>query len=88
MQITLDENDLALTSAETKATYEEIKDYILKEYGVHVSNLYISQVRNKYGLPTGKNYNLKKSNKYHVPNCPPEKEKLILDALRHFQMIA
>lgn len=88
VQITLDENDLALTSAETKATYEEIKDYILKEYGVHVSNLYISQVRNKYGLPTGKNYNLKKSNKYHVPNCPPEKEKLILDALRHFQMIA
>ena len=88
VQITLDENDLALTSAETKATYEEIKDYILKEYGVHVSNLYISQVRNKYGLPTGKNYNLKKSNKYHVPNCSPEKEKLILDALRHFQMIA
>ena len=50
-----------MTSAESKATYAEIKDYILKEHGLKVSNLYISQVKRKCGIEVGENYNLAKS---------------------------
>ena len=50
----MDENDLYLTSAETRATYKELQEYVFNTYGVKVSTLYISQVRNKYGLPTQK----------------------------------
>ncbi|MDD6655707.1 MAG: 23S rRNA methyltransferase [Lachnospiraceae bacterium] len=53
MELELDELDA--TSAESKATYSEIKDYVLKEHGLKVSNLYISQVKRKCGIEVGKN---------------------------------
>ena len=59
VEIELDELDL--TSAESKATYAEIKDYVLKEYGLEVSNLYISQIKRKCGIEVGENYNLCKA---------------------------
>ena len=59
VEIELDELDL--TSAESKATYAEIKEYVLKEHGLKVSNLYISQVKRKCGIEVGENYNLPKS---------------------------
>jgi 23S rRNA (uracil1939-C5)-methyltransferase len=85
IDLTLDELDI--TSAESKATYEEIKDYVQKNFALKVSSLYISQVKRKLGLEVGKNYNLPKSDNPAVPECPPEKEKAIIEALQHFGMI-
>ncbi len=59
--VELDLDELDVTSAEMKATYAEIKEYVLKEHGLKVSNLYISQVKRKSGLEVGENYNLAKS---------------------------
>ena len=78
-------DELDVTSAESKATYAEIKDYVLKEHGLKVSNLYISQVKRKCGIEVGENYNLPKSEDSKQP--PVEKEKAIKDALVHFGMI-
>lgn len=85
VEIELDELDL--TSAESKATYEEIKDYVLKEHGLKVSSLYISQVKRKCGIEVGENYNLPKSEDSRQPQCPVEKEKAIMDALEYFGMV-
>ena len=85
VEIELDELDL--TSAESKATYKEIQEYVLKEHGLKVSNLYISQVKRKCGIEVGENYNLPKSEDSRQPQCPEEKEKAIKDALEHFGMI-
>lgn len=85
--VDLDLDELDVTSAESKATYAEIKDYVLKEHGLKVSNLYISQVKRKCRLEVGENYNLAKSEDAKQPNCPEEKEKAIVDALKHFGMI-
>ena len=73
VEIELDELDL--TSAESKATYKEIQEYVLKEHGLKVSNLYISQVKRKCGIEVGENYNLPKSEDSRQPQCPEEKEK-------------
>lgn len=81
-------DDLDVTSAETKATYAKIKDYVLKEHGLKVSNLYISQVKRKCGLEVGENYNLAKSEDVKQPNCPEEKEKAIREALKYFGMVS
>lgn len=88
IEVDLDLDELDVTSAEMKATYAEIKDYVLKEHGLKVSNLYISQVKRKCGLEVGENYNLAKSEDAKQPNCPEEKEKAILEALKHFGMIS
>ena len=85
VEIELDELDL--TSAESKATYAEIKDYVLKTHGLKVSSLYISQVKRKCGIEVGENYNLPKSEDSRQPQCPVEKEKAIKDALEHFGMV-
>ena len=85
VEIELDELDL--TSAESKATYKEIQEYVLKVHGLKVSNLYISQVKRKCGIEVGENYNLPKSENSRQPQCPAEKEKAIRDALEHFGMV-
>ena len=76
-----------MTTAESKATYKEIQEYVLKEHGLKVSNLYISQVKRKCGIEVGENYNLPKLEDSRQPQCPLEKEKAIKDALKHFGMI-
>lgn len=84
IEVDLDLDKLDVTSVETKATYAEIKEYVLKEYGLKVSNLFISQIKRKCGLEVGKNYNLAKSEDAKQPNCPEEKEKAIVDAMNVF----
>ena len=84
-KIDLDEQDL--TASEAHPTYEEIKAYIQKEYGVKVSSLYISQVKRKLGLEVGESFNKPKSENVKQPQCPPDKEKIIIEALKHFKMI-
>ena len=87
IEIEVKMDELDLTSAESKATYDEIKAYVLEKHGLKVSSLYISQVKRKCGLDVGQNYNLSKKEDAKVPQCPPEKEAAIMDALKHFQMI-
>ena len=87
IEIDLDLDELDATSAELKATYQEIKDYVLKEFDLKVSNLYISQVKRKCGIEVGENYNLPKSENARVPQCPKEKEDAIKAALKYFAMI-
>ena len=87
IEIDLDLDELDATSAETKATYQEIKDYVLKEFGLKVSNLYISQIKRKFGIEVGENYNLPKTENPKVPQCPKEKEDAIKAALKCFAMI-
>lgn len=87
IEIDLDLDELDATTAETKATYEEIKAYVWDKHHLKVSSLYISQVKRKCGLEVGQNYNLSKSENPKVPKCPPEKEAVIMGALKHFQMI-
>ena len=83
----LDLDELDATSAEKKATYEEIKAWVWEHHQLKVSSLYISQVKRKCGLEVGKNYNLSKSDNPKVPQCPKEKEDAIMEALRAFKMI-
>ncbi len=76
----------AQTEAET-ATYEQIKDYVREQTGFRVSTLYISQVKRKCGLEVGESYNKSKSEDAKQPQCTPEKEAAIMQALRHYGMI-
>jgi len=87
IEIEVKMDELDLTSAESKATYEEIKAYVLEHTGLKVSYLYIAQVKQKYGIIERENYNKPKSEDARQPQCPPEKEKAITEALRHFGMI-
>ena len=87
IEVELQMDELDLTSAESKATYEEIKDYVLEHTGLKVSSLYIAQVKEKCGIIERANYNLPKSENSRQPKCPPEKEKAIRDALEHFRMV-
>ena len=87
INVELEMDELDLTAAESKATYEEIKDYVLKQSGLKVSNLYIAQVKQKCGIIERTNYNLPKSDNSRQPKCPPEKEAVIREALKHFRMI-
>ena len=87
IEVELNLDELDLTAAESKATYDEIKAYVLEKYDLKVSSLYISQVKRKCGLEVGQNYNLSKKEDAKVPQCPLEKEAAIMEALKYFQMI-
>lgn len=80
-------DELDVTAAETKATYEEIREYVKEHTGLNVSDLYIAQVKQKCGIKERANYNKPKSENSRQPKCPSEKEKAIRDALKHFKMI-
>ena len=88
INVTIELDDMDITSAETKATYDEIKEYVFEHNaGMKVSNLYISQVKRKCGIEVGKNYNLPKNEDSRQPQCPEDKERAIVEALKHFKMI-
>ena len=77
-----------ITSAETKATYDEIKKYVAEHNdGMKVSNLYIAQIKRKCGIEVRENFNLPKSEDSRQPRCPKEKEDAIVEALKVYQMI-
>ena len=87
IQVGIDLDDMDITPAESKASYGEIKDYVFQHTGLKVSCLYIAQVKAKHGIIERECYNKPKSEGNHIPQCPPEKEKAIEEALNHFQMI-
>ena len=87
INVTIELDDMDITSAETKATYDEIKKYVAEHNaGMKVSNLYISQVKRKCGIEVGKNYNLPKNEDSRQPQCPEDKESAIVEVLKHFKM--
>ena len=87
INVTIELDDMDITSAETKATYDEIKKYVAEHNaGMKVSNLYISQVKRKCGIEVGKNYNLPKNENSRQPQCPEDKESAIVEALKHCKM--
>lgn len=79
--------DMDLTELRGKATYAQVKEYILNEFGLKVSSLYIAQVKKKCGIETGENHNLPKSEGARQPQVTPEKEEAIMKAFRHFGII-
>ena len=87
IDVKVDMDELDVTSAETKATYEEIKAYVLEQTGLQVSNLYIAQVKRECGIIERENYNNPKSEESRQPQCPEEKRKAIMEALKHFGMV-
>ena len=88
VNVKLDMDEMDLTAAESKATYEEIKKYVAEHNdGMKVSNLYIAQIKQKHGIIERENYNKPKSEKSGQPECPKEKEIAIEEALKYFQMI-
>lgn len=84
---TLDCGELGLTASEAKATYAQIRKYVSEKFGAKVFSLYIAQVKRKYGLDLGKNYNVSKKTNARVPVCPKDKEGFIVDALKHYKML-
>lgn len=86
IEVKIELDDMDLTKAEGMATYAEIKQYVMENAGLNVSQLLIAQVKRKYGLIERMNYNVG-NGKSRVPQVTPEKEKAIEDALRHFKMI-
>ena len=85
VEVSMDELDV--TAAESKATYNEIREHVWEHHQLKVSNLFIAQVKQKYGIIERENYNKPKSENAKQPKCPKEKEDAIVEALRHFQMI-
>ena len=85
VEIKLDELDL--TSAESKATYAQIKEYVWNKFQLKVSTLYIAQIKRKCGIELREHYNKSKKEKQIIPQFTPEKEEAIMDALKHFKMI-
>lgn len=79
--------ELEGTAVESKATYDQIKKYVFEQTGLKVSNLYIAQTKKKCGLELGENFNLPKSENAKQPQCPEDKERAIVEALKHFKMV-
>ena len=88
VSVRLDMDEMDITSAESKATYEEIKQYVVEHNGgMKVSSLNIAQVKRKCGLELAENFNLPKTENSRQPQCPKEKEEAIMEALKAFRMI-
>ena len=87
ISVELSIDDMDLTSAESKATYEQIQNYVFEKFGFKASTLYIAQVKKKHGLEVREHYNISKNENQKVLQCPIEKEEAILDALKHFKML-
>ena len=87
IEVDVSMDELDVTAAESKATYNEIRDYVWEHYQLKVSNLYIAQVKQKYGIIERENYHKAKNENTKQPKCPKEKEDAIVEALKHFQMI-
>ena len=87
ISVQVDMDELDLTSAESKATYEEIQAWVQEKYGFHVTHLNIAKTKRKCGIIERQNYNLSKNKDSRSPETPKEKEEAIIEAFRHFQMI-
>ena len=81
--------DMDLSEFKGKATYEQIKAYVLEMTGLKVSSLYIAQIKKKCGLDVGENFNPAKSENARQPQCTPEKKMRLcrhLDILESYRL--
>ena len=84
ISVQVDMDELDVTAAESKATYEEIQEWVQEKYGFHVTHLNIAKTKRKCGIIERQNYNLPKSENSRSPETPKEKEEAIIDAFLHF----
>ncbi|MBQ6361488.1 MAG: 23S rRNA methyltransferase [Lachnospiraceae bacterium] len=87
ISVKIDMEEIDVTAAESKATYDEIREWVQDNYGFHVTNLSIAQVKRKHGIIERENYNKPKSEDSRQLGCPEEKIIAIEEAMRCFQMI-
>ena len=87
IEVEVASKDLNITSAEAKVTYNKIREWVENNYQFSVPNLYIAQVKRKHGILEHENYNQTGNSDGKQPQCPPDKEKAIEEALKHFKMI-
>jgi 23S rRNA (uracil1939-C5)-methyltransferase len=87
ISVKVDMNEMDLTAAESKATYQEIKEWVKEKYGFQVSHLNIAKTKRKCGIIERQNYNLPKSEDGRSPETPKEKEEAIIAAFKAFRMI-
>ena len=87
IEVDVNMEELDVTAAESKATYNEIRDYVWEHHQLKVSNLYIAQMKQKHGIIERENYHKAKNENAKQPQCPKEKEDAIVEALKHFQMV-
>ena len=87
ISVKVDIDEIDVTAAESKATYEEVQEWVQEKYGFHVTHLNIAKTKQKCGIIERINYNLPKSESSKSPGTPKEKEDAIIDAFKHFQMI-
>ena len=87
IEVDVSMDELDVTAAESKATYNEIREHVWEHHQLRVSNLYIAQVKEKCGIKKRENYNKPKSNDNRQPRCPSEKETAIRDALKFYKII-
>ena len=87
IEVDVSMDELDVTVAESKATYDQIREHVLEHHQLKVSNLYIAQVKQKYGIIERENYHKAKNENAKQLKCPKEKEDAIVEALKHFQMI-
>lgn len=87
MKVDFSLEDMDLSELKGKATYEQIKAYVLEQTGLKVSSLYIAQIKKRCGLDVGENFNLAKLGNARQPKCTPEKEEEIMQAFKHFGIV-
>ena len=87
IEVDVSMDELDVTAAESKATYDQIRDYVWEHHQLKVSNLYIAQVKQKHGIIERENYHKAKNENAKQPKCPKEKEDAIVEALKCFKII-
>jgi 23S rRNA (uracil1939-C5)-methyltransferase len=87
ISVQVDMDELDVTAAESKATYEEIQEWVQEKYGFHVTHLNIAKTKRKCGIIERQNYNLPKNKYSRSPETPKEKEEAIIEAFKAFRMI-
>ena len=87
LRVEMSVENMDLSAAHGKTSYGEIKKHIKDKTGLNVTSLNIAQIKRKHGIIERVNYNLPKCENPRRPNCPPDKEKAIVAALKHFKMV-
>ena len=87
ISVKVDMEEMDVTAAESKASYQEIQEWVQEKYGFHVSHLNIAKTKRKCGIIERQNFNLPKSDETRSPETPKEKEEAIIEAFKAFQMI-
>lgn len=69
------------------ATYQEIREWVLQEYGLKIFSSQVTHIKRKYGIVMRGNMSRPLTEGAKPPDISPEKEAAIEAALRHFRMI-